>query len=243
MERAGAGMRGPPRGAEAAFVSSGTRVPLSHSKTNFPPGCWGASRLLYVGLVGASWCVCLQVLFRGVSMMVPDRRAIMKVKLASAGYMKNGDISLKFFLLYGLCEQQLSKQRHYDFGLRNILSVLRSAGSVLRQAQVKDEEFLFMRTLRDMNMSKLVFDDIELFISLLGMGRCVGCVMLCVPLGAAGENSIRTRPHETKPSQHRVTPEIPGIQVVRIFRGAEGERGRGSSFWERWMQEVAAPSA
>ena len=70
-----------------------------------------------------------------------------------------------------------------------------------------------------------------------------GCQWFLRAMGAAGENSIRTRPHETKPSQHRVTPEIPGIQVVRIFRGAEGERGRGSSFWERWMQEVAAPSA
>eukprot|EP00667_Euglena_gracilis_P000005 EG_transcript_5 len=110
----------------------------------------------------------LKVLFRGVSMMVPDRRAIMKVKLAAAGYKENDILSLKFFLCYGLCEQQLSKQRHYDFGLRNILSVLRTAGGVLRTSTVKDELFLFMRTLRDMNMSKLVFDDIELFISLLG---------------------------------------------------------------------------
>lgn len=117
----------------------------------------------------------LKALFRGVTMMVPDREIIMKVKLASVGYQNYPLLAKKFAVLNNLAEEQLSKQRHYDFGLRNILSVLRTAGVNLRVELKKDsnpdradlEEMLMMRTLRDMNLSKLVADDVGLFISLL----------------------------------------------------------------------------
>lgn len=109
----------------------------------------------------------LKSLFRPISMMYADLQLISEIMLLSEGFDKGGMLSKKMVTLYSLMVQQLSKQDHYDFGMRALKSVLTLAGGVKRENPTLDEELLLMKALYDMNIPKLVTEDVDLFLALL----------------------------------------------------------------------------
>lgn len=122
----------------------------------------------------------LKSLFRPISMMVPDSALICEIMLQSEGFKYGKNLSLKIVTLYNLMVQQLSKQVHYDFGLRAIKPVLMQAGRMKRERgsespglRDKEKEFeqdeqyaeqvILMRAIRVVNLPKFVAEDMPLF--------------------------------------------------------------------------------
>jgi len=62
--------------------------------------------------------------------VVPDFELICEIMLVAEGFQEAKILARKFITLYTLCKELLSKQDHYDWGLRAIKSVLVVAGSL-----------------------------------------------------------------------------------------------------------------
>ena len=109
----------------------------------------------------------IKSLFRPVTMIRPDLLQICEIWLFSEGFEGAKILAKKMTTLYSLGEGQLSKQYHYDFGLRALKSVLVLAGSLKRAYLEMSEDLVLMRALRDSNMPKFVFEDVPLFMDLI----------------------------------------------------------------------------
>ncbi|NXF13134.1 DYH17 protein, partial [Smithornis capensis] len=110
----------------------------------------------------------LKALFRPCAMVVPDFELICEIMLVAEGFMDARLLARKFITLYTLCKELLSKQDHYDWGLRAIKSVLVVAGSLKRGDPGCAEDQVLMRALRDFNIPKIVTDDMPVFMGLIG---------------------------------------------------------------------------
>lgn len=109
----------------------------------------------------------VKALFRPVVCILPDLEMICLISLFSDGFLTAKVLAKKMFVLYKLAKEQLSKQSHYDWGLRALTAVLRMAGVLKRASPDISEGLVLMRALRDMNYPKFVYEDMPLFLGLI----------------------------------------------------------------------------
>jgi len=126
----------------------------------------------------------LKQLFRSVAMSVPDMALISETILCSEGFRHSAVLGRKLVEVYTLSKQLLSPQRHYDWGLRALKTVLGHAGQLVHSArraalgdkekkspeEVKEAELpyereaeLLVAALRVNTLSKLTFGDSQRF--------------------------------------------------------------------------------
>ena len=116
----------------------------------------------------------LKSLFRSFAMVVPDRKLIAQVMLYSQGIVSAEKLSGKIVDLFLLCQEKMSDQRHYDFGLRALKTLLVSAGALKRQAiegkgdlegeelELEEKNALIVGACNNV-LPKLVADDMVVF--------------------------------------------------------------------------------
>ena len=110
----------------------------------------------------------LKAIVRPVSMMVPDFALIAEIMMFSEGFSIARVLAKKMIAIMELSQQQLSKQDHYDYGLRSfVIPIARAAGALKRLDPDASEEVIMYRTMLDLIKPKLVYLDLPLFMALL----------------------------------------------------------------------------
>jgi dynein heavy chain 1 len=119
----------------------------------------------------------LTKLFRPMAMTKPDRELIAQVMLFSQGFRTAESLASKIVPFFNLCDEQLSPQPHYDFGLRALKAVLASAGILKRErllaAKSQDEDevalsdavseqVILIQSVTETIVPKLVAEDVPL---------------------------------------------------------------------------------
>lgn len=116
-----------------------------------------------------------------MAMTRPDRELIAQVMLFSQGFRTAESLASKIVPFFNLCDEQLSPQPHYDFGLRALKAVLASAGILKRErlqiarAETEEggenvvglsdtisEQIILIQSVTETIVPKLVADDVPL---------------------------------------------------------------------------------
>eukprot|EP00931_Biecheleriopsis_adriatica_P052316 TRINITY_DN3041_c0_g1_i3.p1 TRINITY_DN3041_c0_g1~~TRINITY_DN3041_c0_g1_i3.p1 ORF type:complete len:5045 (+),score=1273.98 TRINITY_DN3041_c0_g1_i3:2025-15137(+) len=111
----------------------------------------------------------LKALFRPCAMMVPNYALIAEIRLYSFGYSDAKVIGTKATMALKLSSEQLSPQRHYDFGMRGLNALLVAGGMGKRTYGDKyPEDVIALRSFTDVNLPKFTTADLPLFKGIIG---------------------------------------------------------------------------
>jgi dynein heavy chain 1 len=118
----------------------------------------------------------LKKLFRSVAMSKPDKELIAEVMLYSQGFSQAKQLSKQTVPFFDRCAVKLSKQAHYDFGLRALKSVLVSSGGLKRARLTQSggilgpegevEPQIIVQSIRETIAPKLIKSDVEIMMGI-----------------------------------------------------------------------------
>uniref|UniRef100_A0A1I8Q9V5 Dynein heavy chain, cytoplasmic n=1 Tax=Stomoxys calcitrans TaxID=35570 RepID=A0A1I8Q9V5_STOCA len=126
----------------------------------------------------------IQALFRPIVMQQPEPGEIARVMLFVEGFKQPTEIAERVVELFDMCAKILTQQRHYDWGLRELKTILLACGEGLRtnidhhhphgvSEEGADGDFnkmemsVVVQCLRSSTMSKLALHDVTRFDMLL----------------------------------------------------------------------------
>lgn len=114
----------------------------------------------------------LQALFRPIVMQQPRPKEIARVLLFAEHFKYANEIGDSVVEVFNVAKQILSPQRHYDWGLRELRTVLQACGRILNdcstEIQLEDERQFAVHALRSNTMSKLTVSDCKRFEVVIG---------------------------------------------------------------------------
>ncbi|KAL2166549.1 hypothetical protein VTG60DRAFT_2516 [Thermothelomyces hinnuleus] len=164
----------------------------------------------------------LKKLFRSVAMSKPDKELIAEVMLYSQGFNQAKQLSKQTVPFFDQCSVKLSKQAHYDFGLRALKSVLVSSGGLKRArltnsggnlgAEEVVEPEIIVQSIRETIAPKLIKSDVEI---MMGIEEVCFPGVKYVPANLAKlEEAIRRLAAE----RHLVVSELWMTKVLQLYQ-------------------------
>lgn len=163
----------------------------------------------------------LKKLFRSVAMSKPDKELIAEVMLYSQGFNQAKRLSKQTVPFFDQCSAKLSKQAHYDFGLRALKSVLVSSGGLKRArlgdgdlegSEVVVEPEIIVQSIRETIAPKLIKSDVDIMTTI--EAACFPGVHYVPANLHALEDAIRTLAAE----RHLVVNELWMTKVLQLYQ-------------------------